>query len=95
MRRPVSAKKMALISSDLPRENSATKATTSFSLPRRSRSDAICSPAGALRQVVLGEKAGEVVDAFGQGAAPFAEGVETGRERMASSRRSREGRGAS
>ena len=34
-RRPVSAKKMALISSDLPRENSATKASTSLSLARR------------------------------------------------------------
>ena len=45
MRRPVSAKKIALISSDLPRENSATKATTSFSLPSRSRKAAICSAA--------------------------------------------------
>ena len=45
MRRPVSAKKIALISSDLPRENSATKATTSFSLPRRSRKARICSAA--------------------------------------------------
>jgi hypothetical protein len=42
MRRPVSAKKIALISSDLPRENSATKATTSFSLPSRSRRAPIC-----------------------------------------------------
>ena len=37
MRRPVSAKKMALISSDLPRENSATKATISFSPASRAR----------------------------------------------------------
>ncbi len=57
MRRPVSAKKMALISSDLPRENSATKATTSFSLPSRSRSASICSAGGAVGEVVLGEKA--------------------------------------
>ena len=35
-RRPVSAKKMALMSSDLPRENSATKASTSLSDDRRS-----------------------------------------------------------
>ena len=46
MRRPVSAKKIALMSSDLPRENSATKATTSFSLPSRSRRASSCSVAG-------------------------------------------------
>ena len=45
MRRPVSAKKIALMSSDLPRENSATKATTSFSLPSRSRKAVTCSAA--------------------------------------------------
>ena len=37
MRLPWSAKKMALMSSDLPRENSATKATLSRSSRRRSR----------------------------------------------------------
>ncbi len=47
MRRPVSAKKMALISSDLPRENSATKATTSLSDSRRWRSDSAMSAEGA------------------------------------------------
>ena len=45
MRRPVSAKKIALMSSDLPRENSATKATTNFSLPSRSRNELNWMPA--------------------------------------------------
>ena len=47
-RRPASAKKMALISSDLPRENSATKATTRRSLARRWRSVAQCMAASGV-----------------------------------------------
>ena len=44
---PVSAKNRALISSDLPRENSATKASTRRSEPRRWRTDAANACAGA------------------------------------------------
>ena len=80
MRRPVSAKKMALISSDLPRENSATKATTSFSLPRRSRNARDLLGRLAVGEVVLGEESRERLEALDQAGTPAAEGVETGGE---------------
>ena len=76
MRRPVSAKKMALMSSDLPRENSATKATTSLSLePLAQRIEVIVRR--PLRQIVLGEEFRERVEPLAQRGAPAAEGVET------------------
>ena len=48
-RRPASAKNIALISSDLPRDTSATKATTSLSASTRLRTARNCSvPAGSI-----------------------------------------------
>ena len=61
-RRPASAKKIALISSDLPRENSATKATTSFSWPSRSRSPESCDWIGRVEEFVVGEEARHLVE---------------------------------
>jgi len=47
MRRPYPAKKMALMSSDLPRENSATKATITWSLRTCDSSRCSCSSMAA------------------------------------------------
>ena len=59
MRRPVSAKKMALISSDLPRENSATKATHELLVAEALAQRRELLAGGAVGQVVLGEEAGQ------------------------------------
>ena len=67
---------MALISSDLPRENSATKATHSRSEASRSRSAAEIALAGIVEQFMVEQEARQVRRLAIEAAAPYGKGIE-------------------